>query len=62
MIATIGLMIGVYIVAKLAELMDKKDNATGVNIVAIVAMIVTIGCLVDLVSRLLAGRTQGFLP
>lgn len=51
MIPTIGVMMGAYIFARLLEMTLHKDNNALVKLVAVIAMLVDIVCVLGLVSQ-----------
>lgn len=50
MIPTIGLMMGVYIITRMLELLDKKEVRATPKVFAVITIIITIFCIFALLA------------
>jgi hypothetical protein len=51
MVSTIGVMIGFYILARMAEMLDLRDRSNAMTLLAWVAILVSIFGILDLLFR-----------
>jgi hypothetical protein len=59
MLQVIGIMIGAYIFTRMLALVSRNDTKTGVTVFAIITMIVTVLCVIDLlISSVAVPRLQ----
>ncbi len=54
MVATIGLMIGIYIITRMISFLTRKDERVEsgvVKVFAVITILVTLVCILDLLTR-----------